>query len=83
MMIKMKQMTRWVEVKNLQEEITHKHEGKPVIYLEKFSASGHLFSTFSFLGTNLTQANVSLICEPITTGCITKTRAARTWILQG
>ena len=43
MMIKMKQMTRWVEVKNSQEEITNKHEGKPVIYLEKFSASGHLF----------------------------------------
>ena len=39
----MKQMTRWVEVKNSQKEITNKHEGKPVIYLEKFSASGHLF----------------------------------------
>ena len=43
MMMKMKQITRWVEVKNSQEEITNKHEGKPVIYLEKFSASGHLF----------------------------------------
>ena len=61
----MKQMTRWVEVKNSQEEITNKHEGKPIIYLVKFSGSGHLFSTFSFLGTNLTQANVSLICEPL------------------
>ena len=36
-------MTRWVEVKNSQEEITNKHEGKPIIYLEKFLGSGHLF----------------------------------------
>ena len=32
MMIKMKQIARWVEVKNSQEEITNKHEGKPDIY---------------------------------------------------
>ena len=36
-------MTRYVKVKDSQEEITHKHEGKPDIYFEKFSASGHLF----------------------------------------
>ena len=32
-----------VKVKDSQKEITHKHEGKPYIYFEKFSASGHLF----------------------------------------
>ena len=42
-MIKMKRITRRVKVKDSQDEITHKHEGKPDIYLEKFSASGHLF----------------------------------------
>ena len=42
-MIKMKRITRCVKVKDSQEEITHKHEGKPDIYFEKFSASGHLF----------------------------------------
>ena len=64
-MIKMKRITRCVKVKDSQEEITHKHEGKPDIYFEKFSASGHLFSTLFSLGTNLTPANVSLICKPI------------------
>ena len=39
----MKRITRRVKVKDSQDEITHKHEGKPDIYLEKFSASGHLF----------------------------------------
>ena len=42
-MIKMKRITRRVKVKDSQDEITHKHEGKPDIYLEKFSASGNLF----------------------------------------
>ena len=39
----MKRMTRYVKVKDSQEEITHKHEGKPDLYLEQVSASGHLF----------------------------------------
>ena len=64
-MVKMKRMTRYVKVKDSQEEITHKHEGKPELYLEQVSASGHLFSTFFSLKTNLTQENVSLICKPI------------------
>ena len=34
---------RRVKVKDSQDEITHKHEGKADIYLVKFSASGHLF----------------------------------------
>ena len=42
-MIKMKRITRCVKVKDSQEEITHKHEGKPDIYFEKFLTSGHLF----------------------------------------
>ena len=42
-MIKMKRITRRVKVKDSQDEITRKHEGKHDIYLEKFSASGHLF----------------------------------------
>ena len=42
-MIKMKRITRCVKVKDSQGKIKHKHEGKPDIYLEKFSASGHLF----------------------------------------
>ena len=39
----MKRIMRRVKVKDSQDEITHKHEGKADIYLEKFSASGHLF----------------------------------------
>ena len=39
----MKRITRCVKVKDSQGKIKHKHEGKPDIYLEKFSASGHLF----------------------------------------
>ena len=42
-MIKMKRITRCVKVKDSLGKIKHKHEGKPDIYLEKFSASGHLF----------------------------------------
>ena len=42
-MIKMKRMTRYVKVKDSQDEITHKYEGKPEIYIEQVSASGHLF----------------------------------------
>ena len=47
-MIKTKRITRCVKVKDSQEEITHKHEGKPDIYFEKFSASGHLFLHIAF-----------------------------------
>ena len=39
----MKRMTRYVKVTDSQEEITHKYEGKPEIYIEQVSASGHLF----------------------------------------
>ena len=41
--IKMKGINFLVKVKDSQKEITHKHEGKPDIYSDQFSASGHLF----------------------------------------
>ena len=44
----MKRITRCVKVKDSQGKIKHKHEGKPDIYLEQFSASGHLFSHICF-----------------------------------
>ena len=47
-MIKMKRITRCVKVKDSQGKIKHKQEGKPDIYLEQFSASGHLFFHICF-----------------------------------
>ena len=44
----MKRITRCVKVKDSQEKIKHKHEGKSDIYLEQFSASGHLFFHICF-----------------------------------
>ena len=41
--IKMKGINFLVKVKDSQKEITHKHEVKPDIYSDQFSASGHLF----------------------------------------
>ena len=76
-------MTRWVEVKNSQKEITNKHEGKPIIYLEKFSGSGHLFFHIFFPWNQLDTSKCISHLWTITAGCITKTRAVPTWILQG
>ena len=58
----MKRITRRVKVKDSRDEITHKHEGKPDFYLEKFSASGHDRFIFTFTDTQVFSMRLVLKC---------------------